>query len=196
LSGAFSFVQKSERLRSSMTVGAFSLETTMFQMLLLTLVSFCGMALAQKTDEPMRHSQSGEIRIHGPIEKVFSLFTPKGELLWIPTWKYTPIHPASGETEQDMVFRTDEGATTWTLAHYEPPRTSVYVLMNSDVVARIEVNCRAESANETTMRITYTWTALTEKGRHHLSTPEEFQAKMARWKNWLDEYSTKAGWKH
>lgn len=167
----------------------------MLQMLLLTLVSFCGMALAQNNEEPMRHSQSGEIRIHGPIDKVFPLFTPKGELLWIPTWKYTPIYPVSGETEQDMVFRTDDGATTWTLAHYDPPNRSVYVLMNADVLARIEVNCRAESDHETTMRIMYTWTALTEKGRRHLASSEEFQAKMTRWKNWLDEYAIKEGWK-
>jgi hypothetical protein len=122
------------------------------------------------------------------------LFTPKGELDWIPTWKYTAVYPASGETEQDMVFRTDDGATTWTLAQYDPPNRSVYVLMNENLVARIEVNCRAESANETTMRISYTWTALTEKGRQHFKSPEEFQARMDHWKGWLDEYAVKAGW--
>lgn len=177
------------------TVGAFSLEMTMLQLLLLSLLMFCAMAYAQELETPMRASQSGEIRIRGPVEKVFPLFTPKGELLWIPSWKYTPVYPASGETERDMVFRTDDGSTTWTLARYEPPNTSVYVLMNDDLVARIEVNCRTESASETTMRITYTWTALTDKGRHHLASPEEFQAKMARWKTWLDEYSVKQDWK-
>ncbi len=30
-----------------------------------------------------------------------------------------------------MVFRTDDGATTWTLVRYEPSNTSVYVLMNT-----------------------------------------------------------------
>src|SRR5262249_39205261 len=152
------------------------------------LVQFCAMAQAE---EPMRASQSGEIRIPGPIEKVFPLFTPKGELLWIPTWKYTPVYPASGETEKDMVFRTDDGATTWTLAAYEPTHKSVYVLMNENVVARIQVDCRAESANETLMRITYTWTALTEVGRKHVVSPEEFEAKMNRWKGWLDDYFKK-----
>ena len=165
------------------------------QLLLPALLLFCAMADAQEPDVPLRYSQSGELRIHGPVDKIFSLFTPKGELLWIPTWRYTPVYPPSGETEADMVFRTDAGATTWTLVHFEPSKTSVYVLMNNDVVARIEVNCRAESANETVMRISYTWTALTEKGRKHFFTPEEFQAKMANWKTWLDEYSTKQGWK-
>jgi hypothetical protein len=144
---------------------------------------------------PQRASQSGELHIHGPVEKVFGLFTPKGELLWIPSWKYTPVYPVSGETEPNMVFRTDDGTTTWTLARYAPPNTSVYVLMNTDLVARIEVNCRAESVNETIMRITYTWTALTDKGRHDFASAEEFQAKMTRWNNWLDEYSARQGWK-
>jgi hypothetical protein len=177
-------------------VGAISLETIMLQLqLLLPALLLCAMAHAQEPDVPLRHSQSGELRIHGPVEKIFSLFTPKGELLWIPTWKYTPVYPLSGETEANMVFRTDDGATTWTLVRYEPSKTSVYVLMNNDVVARIEVNCHAESTNETVMRIDYTWTGLTEKGRKHFSTPEEFQAKMANWKIWLDEYSAKQGWK-
>ena len=142
----------------------------------------------------MRHSQTGELQLHGPVEKVFSLFTPKGELLWIPTWKYTPLYPPSGETEQDMVFRTDDGATTWTLAHYDPPRRSVYVLMNADVVGRIEVTCRGASPNETEMRITYTWTALTDKGAKSFATAEHFQARMDSWKKWLDECAAKQGW--
>ncbi|HET9697493.1 MAG TPA: hypothetical protein VFP40_11545, partial [Terriglobales bacterium] len=86
------------------------------------------------------------------------------------------------------------GSTTWTLAVYDPPNTSIYVLMNPDLVARIEVNCRALSPNETSMRITYSWTALTDRGHHHFTSPADFQSKMQRWKGWLDDYSKKAGW--
>ena len=164
---------------------------SMLQLLMVGLVMFCAMGQAE---EPMRASQTGELKIQGPVDKVFPLFTPKGELLWIPTWKYTPVYPANGETEKDMVFRTDDGTTTWTLAVYEPPRKSVYVLMNENLVARIEVECNAVSANETTMRITYTWTALTDVGRKHFASQDEFDAKMKRWKGWLDEYAVKASW--
>jgi hypothetical protein len=142
-----------------------------------------------------RISQSGELRLHGPVEKVFALFTPKGELLWIPTWKYTPVYPASGETEQAMVFRTEDGATTWTLAHYDPPNRSVYVFMNANVVVRIEVTCRAASPTETIMRIAYTWTALTEQAHHLFPTDEAYKVKIENWKEWLGEYAVKAGWK-
>src|SRR6185369_5976608 len=120
------FCTKSGRLQLSTAVGAFSLEKTMLQLLLLTLILFTAMAHAQNPKSDMRRSQSGEILIPGPIDKVFPLFTPKGELLWIPTWKYTPVFPPSGETERDMVFRTDDGATTWTLAVYDPPNKSIY----------------------------------------------------------------------
>jgi len=142
----------------------------------------------------MRHSQTGELQLHGAVEKVFSLFTPKGDLLWIPTWKYTPLLPADGATEENMVFRTDDGSTTWTLAQFDPPRRSVYVLINADLVGRIEVTCRAASPNETDMRITYTWTALTDKGAKSFATAEHFQARMDSWKKWLDECAAKQGW--
>lgn len=142
----------------------------------------------------MRHSQTGEVRIPGPVEKVFPLFTPIGELLWIPTWKYTPVYPPSGETEQDMVFHTEDGANTWILAHYDPPNRSIYVFMNANVVVRIEVTCRAASPTETDMRIIHTWTALTEQGRVLFPTDEAYKLKMENWKQWLDEYAVKAGW--
>lgn len=165
----------------------------MIKLMLLLVLVCCGMTFAA---EPTRVSQMGEIRIHGPIDKVFQLFTPKGELGWIPTWKYTPLYPLSGETERDMVFHTDNETTTWSLVRYEPPHVSVYVLMNADLVARIEVECRPARSNETVMKITYVWTALTEKGREHVSglSGAEFDKKMAKWRGWLEEYAKKQGW--
>ena len=95
-----------------------------------------------------------------------------------------------------MVFRTDQGATTWLLARYDPPNTSIYALVNENFVGRIEVNCRAEGPNETRMRITFTFTMLTEKGEHHVAQQAgpAFQKKMDDWRVWLDEYAVKAGW--
>ncbi len=150
----------------------------------------------QQPEMPRRHSETGELVIHGPVDQVFQLFTPKGELDWIPNWKYSSIYPASGETEQGMVFRTDQGATTWLLARYDPPNTSIYALVNENFVGRIEVNCRAEGPNETRMRITFTFTMLTEKGEHHVAQQAgpAFQKKMDDWRVWLDEYAVKAGW--
>jgi hypothetical protein len=185
---------KIERLRHFLAAGAFSLERKMLQMLI------CGMlmlvAMAQVKAEEQRAVRSFELTINGPVDKVFPLFTPQGENLWIPTWKFTPIYPASGDTVRDMVFRTDED-TLWTLAVYEPPRRSVYVHTTNDLLARIEVVCEPLDANHTRMKITWVFTAITEQGQvavEHHNSEADLPKKQANWKKWLDEYAVKAGW--
>jgi len=155
----------------------------------------CAMAQIQ-ADDQVRATRSFELTINGPIDKVFQLFTPEGENLWIPYWKYTPIYPASGDTVRDMVFRTDE-KTLWTLAVYDPPRHSVYVHTSPDSLARIEVECSAVDANHTRMKITWVLTAITDQGKleiEHHHSEADVPKKMANWKKWLDEYAVKSGW--
>jgi hypothetical protein len=175
-------------------VGAFSLETKMLQMLALSM--FMLFAMTQLQGQQQRAVESFELTLKGPVEEVFQLFTPEGENLWIPSWKFTPIYPPDGKTVRDMVFRTDE-QTVWTLAVYEPPRRSVYVHTSPDRLARIEVECRSLDANHTAMKITWVFTAITEKGREliaHHNNETELQNKKQNWKTWLDEYAVKAGW--
>jgi hypothetical protein len=166
----------------------------MLQILAMGVFMMC--AMAAKAEDQVRTVRTGELTINGPVEKVFTLFTPEGETHWIPTWKYTPIYPASGETVLDMVFRTDE-RTLWTLAVYEPPRRSVYVHTSPDDLVRVEVECRAIDANHTAMKITWVLTAITPEGsknieKHH--SEADFPNKMKQWKQWLDDYAVKAGW--
>ena len=170
----------------------------MIQVLMVSMLLFCAMAQAQNNDnDKVRAERSIELTINGPVEKVFPLFTPEGETKWIPTWKFTPVYPASGETVRDMVFRTSED-TLWTLAVYEPPRRSVYVHSSPDMLARIEVECRAIDADHTSMKITWVMTAITEHGQmvlEHHQSEEEYAKKAKDWKQWLDEYAVKAGWR-
>jgi hypothetical protein len=190
-------------------VGAFLLEKasvektmlveTLLQLLMSTLLLCCAMAQVNASSDSkpeMRVTRSAEIAVNGPIDKVFPLFTPEGETHWIPSWKYTPIFPASGATEHDMVFRTD-GQTLWTLAVYDPPRRSIYVHASPDEIARIEVECSAMDAAHTRVHITYVITAITEEAQHataHHQSEAEFRKKMDGWKTWLDEYAMKEGW--
>jgi hypothetical protein len=174
-------------------------EKTLLQLLMPTLLLCCAMAQAHAQSEhkpEMRVTRSADISVNGPIEKVFPLFTPEGETHWIPSWKYTPIFPASGSTERDMVFRTDE-QTLWTLAIYEPPHRSVYVHASPEEIARIEVECSSADDAHTRVRITYVITAITEAAQHataHHQSEAEFRKKMDGWKTWLDDYAVKEGW--
>ena len=167
----------------------------MWQMLMVALFMMCATVMAQTTDQT-RAVRSLELTINGPVDKVFSLFTPEGETKWIPYWKWTPIYPGSQETVRDMVFRTDED-TLWTLAVYEPPHRSVYVHTSPDVLARIEVECKAVDADHTNMKITWVLTALSPHGEmviEHHETEANNTKRKENWKKWLDEYAVKQGW--
>jgi hypothetical protein len=145
-----------------------------------------------------RAIRSGELTIHGPVEKVFSLFTPEGENHWIPSWNYTPIYPVSGETVRDMVFRT-EADTLWTLAVYEPSSRSVYVHTSPDLLVRVEVGCRPIDDSHTAMKITWVLTAITEGGQAAIDqqhSETQLGKRMENWKNWLDDYAVKHGWEN
>jgi hypothetical protein len=163
-------------------VGAFALERKMTQ--------------STNTTDHSRVTRSVEVTVNGPVEKVFSLFTPEGETHWIPTWHYSPIYPSSGETVRDMVFRTDE-QTLWTLAVYEPPRRSVYVYASPDILVRIEVDCHAIDNRHTSAKVTWVVTALTQEG---LSIVEQkhnetvYQNRTNDWKQWLNRYANQQGW--
>lgn len=54
-----------------------------------------------------RHVQrSHTIVLNGVPEVVFPLFTPAGEKLWVDDWDPVYLYPASGETQEGMVFST------------------------------------------------------------------------------------------
>jgi hypothetical protein len=65
-----------------------------------------------------RHS----IVLAGPINRVFPLFTPVGETLWVDDWNPDFLHPVNGETCEGMVFRTHHGdeLTLWTCVDWSP----------------------------------------------------------------------------
>ena len=170
----------------------------MFILALFSLLLLCGMVLAQNTNEAdhVRATRSVEVTVNGPVDKVFSLFTPEGETYWIPTWKYTPVYPASGETVRDMVFRTDE-QTLWTLAVYEPSQRSVYVHSSPEVLVRIEVNCRAVDASHTAAKVTWVLTALTKQAQTIIEDRHSeavYANRTKDWKEWLNAYAAKQGW--
>ena len=93
-------------------------------------------------------------------DKVFPLFTPKGEEAWVPGWKPNFLQPKSGETGRGMVFTTIEasGATAiWTCLDYIPlAGIARYFRVIADRRASIvEVTCTEVNSKRTIVRVSY-----------------------------------------
>ncbi|MBN8534361.1 MAG: hypothetical protein J0L51_09735 [Rhizobiales bacterium] len=126
-----------------------------------------------------------------PVEEAFPLFTPLGEMRWIDEWQPVFIHPASGETEEGMVFRTGEGdeETIWSCIEWRPEIHHVrYARVTpASRFAHVSVRCAGTAPNRTNVMVRYEMTALTGHGREKLAalTEEAFRASIEGWKHMI-----------
>lgn len=140
-----------------------------------------------------RHS----IDLAGPIERVFPLFTPIGETLWVDGWDPEFLHPRSGETQEGMVFRTSHGdeVTLWACTDWQPNEHRVrYARVTpGSRFGFVEVTCRDGGGESTQASIAYTFTALGENGRSYLSqlTEGAFVDMIETWKAGINAWLLK-----
>lgn len=134
------------------------------------------------------------IVIAAPVARVFPLFTPLGEKLWISGWDPEFLHPASGETHDGMVFRTGAGSETtlWACVNFEPAAYRVrYVRVTpASRFGFVEVVCREVSSEQTEATVGYAFTALNESGETYLAglTEEAFPAMIDGWKGMIERW--------
>ena len=139
-----------------------------------------------------RHS----IILAGPVDRVFPLFTPAGEKLWMAGWDPEFLHPASGETGDGMVFRTGEGdeTTLWACVDFEPTAYRVrYVRVTpASRFGFVEVVCREMPNRCTKATVAYAFTALNQEGEKYLSglTGDAFAALIDGWREMIDRWLT------
>lgn len=138
--------------------------------------------------------RSHSIVLCGPVDRVFPLFTPIGETLWVEGWEPEFLHPQNGETRQGMVFRTLHGdeTTLWTCADWDPVGHRVrYVRVTPDSrFGFVGVACRQAIDGGTEATIAYTFTALNAAGRSYLSelTQDAFARMIETWKVRIDAW--------
>ncbi|TIO11142.1 hypothetical protein [Mesorhizobium sp.] len=144
--------------------------------------------------------RSHAIVLSGPVDRVFALFTPIGETLWVDGWNPEFLHPQDGETRQGMVFRTAHGdeTTLWACTDWDPLAHRVrYVRVTPDSrFGFVEVACRPTAEGRTEASIAYTFTALSTAGRSYLSelTEDAFARMIEGWKVGIDTWlRTSAG---
>jgi hypothetical protein len=128
-----------------------------------------------------------EITVDLPVDQAFTLFTPKGEEMWVPGWRPEYLSPASGETVEEMLFRTGSAdeTTIWTCLKYEPElRHARYLRVTpASRVAIVDVRCRPDGPDRSVARVSYAFVALTEAGAQFIAavTAESFAASIDEW---------------
>jgi len=115
-------------------------------------------------------SKSATIQLNGGIEIVFPLFTPLGEIKWVPGWSPEFLFPESGTLKENLVFKTKssnsvEEVFNWITSYLnKEEHLVVYTVFTSNRVWTIKVRCEAHGTEQTKAEISYTFTGLNETG--------------------------------
>lgn len=134
----------------------------------------------------------GDFTVNALLDLAFELFSPLGEKSWVPHWEPELLYPAGVNWARGLVFRTKEehGDAIWIVSHLDQAdhRVEYYRVESSRYVVRVEVKCGAVSASETRVHVTYQFVGLSKEGNDQIATmtEEEYKAKMARWKKWVN----------
>jgi len=137
---------------------------------------------------------SESIRLAGPIETVFPLFSPLGERSSVPDWDPELLHPPAVAWEAGLIFRTGEemGDAVWIVTRLDRTAHDVeYHRVEPDrYVARVRVQCSAVAPSVTETTTTYEFVGLSESGNRQIEamTPDAYAHKMASWTRWINEH--------
>lgn len=136
------------------------------------------------------------IQLNGPIEKVFPLFGPIKEMDWAPGWNPEIVYSATKVVEEHMIFRTkgrfdSEPFYTWIITQYFPTQYLIeYTVSTSERIWFIRVQCKANTAQRTTATISYTFTALTDRGNelNRISLSQMFERRLKDWEEAINHF--------
>ena len=119
-------------------------------------------------------SRSAAITLNDTPGKILPLFTAYGETLWITGWNPEYVYPEDGAAKTGSVWKTqhdkNDPETVWVTINYDIEThsvTYVNVTLNKQVT-RIDIQCDALDGGKTSAHITYTVTALGEKGTDYI----------------------------
>jgi hypothetical protein len=141
----------------------------------------------------------GTILLNGSVEDVFPLFSPKGEMLWVPGWNPQLLHPPGTDWAEGLIFRTEEemGEAIWVVTRLDPVKHRVEYLRVEPrrYVARVAVSCSATDEGNTEAATSYEFIGLSEAGNAEIRamTQGGYEEKMGRWNKWINEYLGKRG---
>lgn len=135
------------------------------------------------------------IQLDGPIEKVFPLFGPIKEMEWAPGWKPEMVY-ATTLVEEHMIFRTKgrfegEQFYTWVVTQYFPEQFLIeYTVSTLERIWFIRVQCEPIAVKKTKATISYTFTALTDRGSelNKTSLSQMYERRLEDWEEAINHY--------
>lgn len=141
-----------------------------------------------------RVTRNHMLRLEGQPDDIFGLFDPIGEKKWSEGWNPIMVFPSS-DICQGAVFvtRDDDGSETiWIITTLDRNnRNIVYTSVTPKLkVSHIEINCEPDGANHTKARVSYTVTALSEKGNQYINSfsKEHYHEWMMNWEKAINHY--------
>jgi hypothetical protein len=138
-------------------------------------------------------SRTATITLNDSPDKILPLFTAYGETLWITGWNPEYVYPEDGEAKTGSVWKTqhdkNDPETVWVTINYDIETHSVtYVNVTPNKqVTRIDIQCDALDDTKTLAHITYTITALGEKGTDYIK-----QLTQEHYDHWMQHSWEKA----
>jgi len=151
---------------------------------------------AAPASQLLRTQTAFDIVVHLPYSEAAPLFGPEGERPWAGKhWNPQFLYPRAPHDEQGAVFTIQHGPVTafWvnTLFDLEARHFIYAYFIPGIMVTTIEVQFTPVDADSTTVHITYTRTALTPEGNHHVTTFTATDRSAAQnWQSEIDTYLT------
>jgi hypothetical protein len=142
----------------------------------------------------INHTKSFEIDIS--IEKIFPLFSPEGEKLWVPDWDYINIMETTNISENYVFLtKTHDHATTnaiWIINKYEPQSYFIqfYKIEPKDKIGIVTIKCFKLASVRTNVRVTYEYISLSQNGEKFISEFNEsiYEKFINEWQILLSNY--------
>jgi MOSC domain-containing protein YiiM len=136
-----------------------------------------------------RVTRTASFEIDAPLAKVFPLFTPDGERLWVADWEPAYLHPQSGEQVPGAIFTTSHGGeeTLWLIRELSSAAGIAEYVRSTpgSRIGTVRVVAREVGPRPSTqVSVTYDMTARSAVGRSVLAavTAEAFADMIADWR--------------
>ena len=148
----------------------------------------------RETMKSISHTKS--FTLDFPISKLFPLFSPEGEKLWVPGWDYKNV---MGKTDlcEDYIFLTKthdhvSSDAIWIVKAYNPESHFVqyYKIEPEYKVGVVTVQCAELGPAKTKVQVTYKYQALSKTGEEFIAGFSEkvYEEFIGEWQRLLTNY--------